>query len=359
MKKIVFLLLIFTFTINVYADELPENSEDIKILYRWYKEEPSTDGIYYPAKDTLEGYLEDKTKTEYGKYDGLQLPQYCNYSEEHYKITRYTRYIYIMVQDSRYVKITNANNLKQEDIKIYYRNKLIDYNITKMNSNEIEIDFKRNYETTEIWFYIDYEGSYNITLSSNQNFLTETISKDITNEKLLIPDKTWITSKTQYPKVTTSRQMDSHDFIKSATQQLVCSIQEINTYRYKLNKVYYDDNYYEYIEGYLPDINDYIIVLPNKPVESLTKSEVVENNNKEYIYIKSSEQENTNDEITDSFEDKSSESGYIVNTKYIEKEVDKEIKKIPTWLYFILSLLIVIIILQFIIIIKKNVDQKF
>ena len=54
-------------------------------------------------------------------------------------------------------------------------------------------------------------------------------------------------------------EMPNIPLIKNIKTKEVCRVKEIETYRYKTKKEYYDDNYYTYIDDYTPDINDYVV----------------------------------------------------------------------------------------------------
>ena len=363
--KLVFILICVFFNINkIYGLENKNITDNAIIKYKWYKEE-ITDGRYYPKKDKLEGYLEDPFKVQYGNYS-IWNSEYCSYPKENYLIESKERYIYNRVLSAKYIKLENINISDIKDIKIYSKNKLLEHEIIESKEDMIKISLNTLYQVDTLWFYIDTDKEYDISLSFYEDYIFLSLKKHIKEAKILIPDKTWITDETYYVDFSTEIKEEKTDFIKVSRINILCRVREIQTYRYKINRVYYDDNYYEYIEGYIPDKEQYIIEytgeLP-KEIITITNTETIEKNNiqKEYVYInndKEDDKEKENISIQECNTSINDTANTNSNIEYIEKEVIKEINKIPTKLYILLGLLIFVIIIQFIKIIKKKVVRN-
>jgi len=362
-KRIV-LFLIFTLGIgNVYAKELNNITNQSQIKYKWYKEE-FVDGMYYPKKDKLNGYVEDITNIKYSDYS-VWNKEYCNYSLENYILDKKTKYIYQIVSGTKYIKLENISHKDINEIQIFYRKNLLNYEIIENTEEIIKIELNNFYETNDLWFYIDTDKEYDIVLSGYKDYSTTNLSKHIKQEKFLLPDKTWLTEKTMYATHYTEIPLITTDFIKLKNSETICRVKEIETYRYKINKIYFDDNYYTFIENYLPDKNDYIIEyngqIPKETI-TITKTETIKE--KEYIYLENSEiqqneQLNIIKQETEIKNNEQSESKPIIETKYVEKEVLKEIKKVPKTIYVVILFLLLIIITETIVIIKKKVEKNF
>ncbi len=371
MKKIiiilVFLLSMVSIVIEVKADEelspeteteqLLDITNDIEIRYKWYKEE-RVEGTYYLKGKTLKGYLEDKTITKYGKpiYDNSQI---CASPESYYNFSSSTSYGHSMIIEMRYVKLNKPIN--PENIKIYYKKNLIEYEVINQENNQITIDLKQDYLPGDIWFYIKYSQPYEIELSSNSISKIVKLSKYIENEEIIIPDKSWIKEPNQEIIRYTQFQYENNDFITFKFKRTTCTGLEILTYRYKIAKVYYDDNYHSYVEGYIKDEEDFIVLYKGKPLTNIVEiTKIVKDKEIQYIELEpkkiivreacsiTSEKNNENNESIDT------EEKIVTKTEYIEKE--KEIKKIPKYIYIIIVVLILIIIYETIKILKKKVD---
>ena len=353
MKKVIILLLCLLLIDTVYAKE-ELSKDDISIKYKWYKE-IITDEMFYPKKDSLDDYLENSSKVEYGEYTRWDN-KYCNYSKDNYVIESKTKNSYKIVGNTRYIKISNASTRDKSKINIFSEKNIVNFEIIKENEEGIIIKLDNIYNTYNLWFYIDLDKEYTITLSYYENFSTETLSKTINNIKLLVPDHTWKTQKTSYIEIITESQMDTNSFITALSSETICRLKEIKTYRYKLKKVYYDENYYENIEGYIPDINDYIVEYYGKEQANITeiakeiekdikeKQDMYLNNNK--IISPSISQYNCpeNYQKLNNFP-KTSNIKYISNTNIIEKNTNKEIikrKKSPYIMIIAMSILLVL-----------------
>lgn len=220
-------------------------------------------------------------------------------------------------------------------------------------------------------FFVDTNEEYKINLYMNKFFQDHTLSKNITNEKISIPDKTWITDKTEYGIITTTDVYDNSDLTIILNRVEECTYRDILVYRYNTERQYYD-GYHTYVEGYLKDINDYKYYYKGEPIkeepiiqtieiikekiikEPLIEYVYVETNNKtnkpqiEYIYVE--KENNLNENKNDSSNNETKcHPEIITNTKIKKEIVEKEIFKIPKIIYiigFIMTIIIIILIIK-------------
>lgn len=366
-KKFLILLLVIIMSINIVkaeekSKEYPEVTNDIEFRYKWYKEIISRTGEYYPAKDITK---KDKVDENNIKYIGGNIynPKYCDLPSEYYlKDQKYVRE-YKRIYSASYVLIENISN--NTDIKIYSNNKLIKYDIISSENNQIKINLKNEYLCENLLFYIDTTEKYKITIYNDSLFKREIISKEFDNEKIVIPDKTWITEKTQFYYDITSVKHTESDFIKLVSENLSCSYKEKYIYKYDVTKEYYDNNYHSYVDGYIKDETDYRLFYKGEPItitntievvkeKEVIKEKIVKEPKIEYIYIEKENDKNEND---------SSKKAECLNQSIIEPKteikkqiIEKEIFKIPKRIYFVIAFLITIIILLILKLIRKKVE---
>ena len=124
-----------------------------------------------------------------------------------------------------------------------------------------------------------------------------------------------------------------------------------------MKKEYYDDNYYKNlnIDGYIKDEKDYKIFYKGKPLTitntiEVIKEKIVKEPQIEYVYI---EKEANNIEKNTEKKDPSKEMECLPETKIEKQIIEKEILKIPKKIYFIISILTIIILLLIIKLFKK------
>ena len=226
-------------------------------------------------------------------------------------------------------------------------------------------------------FFVDTTEEYKISLYTNKNFIDYTISKTLSNEKISIPDKTWLTDKTEYGTVTTTIVYDNSDLTTILNRVEECTYRDILVYRYNTERQYYD-GYHTYVEGYLKDISDYKYYYKGEPIkeepiietieiikekiikEPLIEYVYVDTNNKsnksqiEYVYIE--KENNLNENKNDSSKNEiKCQPEIITNTKIKREIIEKEISKIPKIIYLIGFGMVIIIMILIIKIRKKYV----
>lgn len=356
MKKILLIIITsFLFLTIAYAEESLDISSNIKIKYKWYKEE-IIDSKYYQINSVLDGYIEDKKNISYGNFSNYNENN-CFLSRANYEAEYKPIYKYNLIIDTKTIKLSGISQDKIKEIKIYSNMSELEYIINSSTNNSVIISLNNFISTSDIWFYIDTDYEYDITLGTDTTFSWITLYKHVSNhEKVLIPDKTWIVSESHYVNNTDTTSLNDTYFRTMISKNYLCRVRPILTYRYKLEKKYYDDEYHEYVEGYLPDINDYIIeytgAIPTKTVE-ITKTEIETIIKKipetKYVYLENEEQvENIDEEIEENKCEKE------IETKYITNNVVKEVKQTPKKIYYVISILSIITILEFIIIKKSR-----
>lgn len=362
----IILMVNILFTNTVKAEEIlksyPDVTDEIEIRYKWYKEIISQEGEYYPLKNITDT---DKVDINNIKYIGGSeySSKYCELPQEYYKKTeQYTR-VYQKTHDASYVLIENVNS--SDDIKIYDDNKLIKYSVISIEENKIKINLRSPYLCNKLLFFVDTDKKYKISIYNDLTFKNLILSKEIENEKITMPDATWITEKTKFHKYTTSEKIEESDFTKLVSEELSCSYKEKYIYKYDVIKEYYDDNYHLNVDGYTKDETDYRLFYKGEPITITNTIEVIKEKiievpqiikepKIEYVYI---EKENNEPKNNPSQEKECSEVP-IIETKTETKTqvVEKENFKIPKKIYIVILLLIIIIVALILKLFRKNVD---
>lgn len=342
---------------NIQRDEFNISTESI-IKYKWYIEE-EVDGIYHPKGEKLEGYYEDKNRISYGGYTDWSY-DYCSYSRDNYVVESDADRVYKKIIDTQYIKLDNFKY--DNNIRVFNNTKEIEFEIIEQSDKMVVLNLKRLYEVGNLWLYVDTDQSYNIYFYFDKRESMMSLSKYIEKNKILIPDESWISEKSTYGNEYTRINHSDTIFKYCTGLRASCRAKQIKTYRYKLSRKYYDDEYHEYIDGYIPDINDYIIEYTD---EIPTNTIVVTNTIKElipvnkYVYLNSENLYNKiESEISDMVEkdEKKLQEKVKIETKYIENEVIKKVYRIPKGMYLIILILILIIIFETVKLFMKKVD---
>lgn len=340
----------------VKAEEYPEITNDIEIRYKWYKEVIT--GDYYPQKDIQEGDLIDSKNITYGKSSAWK-EEYCDLSPDSYMLQKKVTINYRRVNNVRYVILENYsfNGEINKNIQIYQDNKLINYDVISNGANKLKIDLKKLYMCQTLVFFIHSNSKYKITLYADVNLTKEVVAKEIQDEKILIPDKTWITPKTVFTTEITSKEYVSSDLFLETSRTYKCSYKEKYIYKYEIQREYYDDNYHLNVDGYIKDAEDYKIYYKETPITNIieiTKEKIVKQPQIEYIYIPSE----NNIQETDSSKIKECPTQIKTQIKTKIETVEKETFKVPKIIYLIIIILILIIIFLSTKLYKKYVEQS-
>ena len=347
MKKIFLLLTFILFIDNVNATT--NITEDTELKFKWYKENVIEE-LYYPKKDNLPDYLEDVTKIEYGEYSDWNS-EYCDYSSDYYLIENKIISSYDKLDKVKYIRINNASATCPsgrcwDEVKVYYNNENLSYKVLSDNYYGLLLELPNYYEPEKLLFYIKTEHQQVIYLSKNKDIPPIMISSPASIENIRVLDDNWQATDESYINVEIEGDQPNIPLIKNIQIRKVCRVSEIKTYRYKVEKEYYDDNYYSFLENYIPDINDYIVYYNKQLPETkeIIKKVIVPKIEKEYIYLPDENDNSECENITNP------EEKIIYKTEYI----DKIKNKIPISIYFIFIGLIIIIIFLII----KNLAKK-
>lgn len=282
-------------TYDVWTERKEESDNlvyETKTLYKWYKEEKKGEYLLYdivldkyPYNDTTDTIL-----SEYSKWENT-----CPKSEyrniEYKDITKYKT-----IKKIKYMKIENiSKNNKIEEIIIKSHNKNINYKVIDYSDNYIPSDnyfyttayaifaleeecdandlylyLKTNeiYDFFSVYFYHDLEEDYifskHYTFTGIDNFI----------------DKEWINKNNQnlYTDIIEGENIIENDFTKIINTDRKCRYQDVLTYHYNIEKIYYDDEYHENVEGYLKDYATKKVLYKYE--------DIIGKGNTEYEYIK-------------------------------------------------------------------------
>jgi len=361
MKKILFLTLLFMSILNVKAEELPEITNDIEIRTKWYKEEIV--GKYHPKGEDLLGYIENPDKITYGNFGGYSANN-CLVSEENYVISKMTLNKYKMINYTKIIKFTNFKY--SDNVFVFEGGNLRNFEILSNENDEFIIQVTPVINTKDLMLFVDYEEPYNISIYADINLNIHTISKDINNKKVLIPDKTWITKESTFFETTSTTLYGNNALVTYNGSSETCKIKQIYTYRYKIEKVYYDQEYHKYVENYLPDMTDIKVYYKGEKliekVEVPIYEKVIEYKTievpKEIIKTIEVPKEIVKTiEVPKIIENEGKEcnSEIIKEIKYLDRI--KEVYKIPKYIYLIVSTLIILIIILLLWLRKKYVER--
>lgn len=347
MKKIILtLLLLILLTKNVFASE--ENNIN-KVLYKWYKEE-KIDSLFYPKKETLTDYQEEKNNIQYGEYSEWDN-KYCSYSKEYYlveekNITKYDELLktkYIMLESLYNIGISDDFNI----IKIYYNKNELSYKIIDYSTYRIKIELEKEYDTDKLEFYIETSAvRYFIYLFNDINFKKQIISYSVIprhDGKRLVWTKEWISEKSNYESKVSEDTVSESKSIKNISSEFICRVREINTYRFKTERKYYDDKYHIFIDGYIPDVESRLIYYEENKDTQKQIIEINKNESNENII----KEENAIEENHEILKCDSSNNKTIIKKKII--------KKVPLKIYIVIIALIFVIVIQMI---KNKVNKS-
>ena len=324
MKKILFTILLLFSLSKVYADI--DITKETELKTKWYKEE--TEETYYKKGEELPGYLENPNIIiQTGSLEWSE--DYCDET-----INRQERIVrkYNVLEGIHYLLIDNF--VYQNNVTVLYKGIIYEYEIIDLEEEKIIIKFPELLEPHNIILFIDADRPYNVTLTTDH---TQLLYKSNNRKKVLIPDNTWLLLNEVYQEVTRIDSEEKGAYVTLLSEKKECAKYEEQTYRYKVNKVYYDDNYHSYIDGYIRDYSDYKLIykgdITKETIKYLKGEEIIN-----YVEKECPPQEPI----------KEIEYKYIDNTKVIEK--------VPLSAKLIILGLILLIILMLYLFISKNVD---
>ena len=362
MKKILFILIMFLGINNIYAESVIDITDKVELKAKWYKE--VKEETYYKKGVPLEGYIEDETKIRYND-DNTWSASNCkeDLDNQEYQIVR----TYAALRKIDNIRITNIDSL--ENITVLNKNKAINFKTVK-NNNEIHLQLDDFYNPENITIIIPNKKEFLIELLYSTMVSTYKYIKDETTIKV---DNTWSLTEDSLVKDITIDEIKEGPFRSITKTEIKCALGEIETYRYKITKEYYDDDYHSYVENYLPDINTVkvyyqgkLIDEPSCPDEKEREETLIE----EPQVKKEKDSKEKTKVVTKYIETEKIVPEYIeascpqeVITKYIEKEPQIEYKyitntKIPNKIYLLISSLGLIILMLIVIILRKMSHKR-
>ena len=279
MKKIILSFIIILFMPIANAEELTElNNYEIK--YKFYKEK--VDSLYYPKGLSLEGYTEDGSNIQYEDYTDWQ--DNCNINNNS-QIEYKKEYTYKEIKKVGSIKLFNFSDERdQTGIIVYNGNKKINYQNVSPSWSEIHLKLDDYYEADNLLIYTFFLNKidFTIIMYSDHNFEEPILEKRIIRSNFynIVVDSKFYVYPNAYIKNTYDRELEDNFFRKKINENTQCRSRNILTYRYKVDREYYDNNYYEYIEGYQKDYDDFKIYY-QKDTNYIEVSKI----EKEYINI--------------------------------------------------------------------------
>ena len=340
--------------------------------YRFYKEEIEGE---YLISDTLNKY-------KYNDIDDYIYSEFSNWQEtcdgKFANIENKILYPYKkLVVDTNYVQIGDlTKDISFDDIKIYANEEEVSYEIIECDdcaksynhiaSNEkLILKLDNTYPSMALSFYIKANSNYPSLVYRIKTFYDEKFEKigiayvGNSNLNTFIPNEKWLylamESDIMYSEVPVLEDTNTVTY----PSKNMCRYQEKMTYYYNINKVYYDDNYYTNIDGYIKDINDYKVYY--RYLINDNKNEFKDNsnyvNNNDFTNEDNSITENTNEDILndeeqniDSIETIISETANKSDTEKKEVPIVNTMsinKQIPIIKYIILIVIILTLIFIF------------
>lgn len=279
MKKITLFLIIFLFIPKAFAIDL-EELNDYEIRYRFYKEK--IDSLYYHKGENLEGYIEDENNIKYSEYTLWQ--DNCDINNN-VDIEYKKEYTYKEIKKVGSIKMYNFSNERdQTGIIIYEGNKQINYRNISPTWSEIHIKLDNYYNAGDLLIYAFFLNrvDFTIRMYSDLNFEDPILERRIVRSNFynILVDSDFYVLPNAYTENTYDIELEDDFFRKKIKENNKCRYRNILTYRYKIDKEYYDDNYYTNIDGYQKDYDDFKIYYQkdNEYTEVLKVD-------KEYIYV--------------------------------------------------------------------------
>lgn len=348
-KYLIFFISLIIMSNNVTAEEkiYPDVTKDIEIRYKWYKEIISGEGEYYPLRKITDTDVYDKNNFKYVRLSRIN-EEFCSYPGEFYQIEKQTHRIYRKLYDTSYIVIENIE--PQTIVQIYYKSQPINYQIVSHENNILILKFTLKLLCDQLLFYVDTTNKYKISLYENSNLQFLLATKEFENQKISVPDDSWTIPQNAYYNTSISTlKYEQTSLTKLKEQTIMCGLHEKYVYKYNATREYYDNEYHAYVEGYIKDEEDYRYYYKGKPIVvnniiEVTKEKIKEVPKLEYVYI---EKEVNNDT-------KKQECPIITDTKIETKIIEKKVNTIPKKIYFIITLLSIIIL---VLIIKEIVKK--
>lgn len=355
-KSLILFLLLTSISIPVKAEEIkyPDVTEDIEVRYKWYKEIISENGKYYPLRKIKNSDKYDKNNYKFVKSTSVN-EETCSYPNEFYLIEKITYKKYKKTYDTKFVVIENIE--PETEVKIYYENRFLNYKIVSHENNTMIIDLSGEKLCDRLLFYVNTNNKYKISLYRDPQLEQIILAKELENQKLSIPNITWNLDETIYYNTSyIAGTYSTSSLMELVETKVMCASYEKQVYKYDVTKEYYDDEYHAYVEGYIKDENDYRFYYKGKPIVitntiEITKEKIKEVPKIEYVYL---EKETFKEAPIVEDKEKCKKEIHTIETKIIEKENKKSLKRLYLVISLLLLILIIITIKEFVIKCKKN-----
>ena len=301
MKKIMLLLLLLIiFTSSVSAtdygswklkDENMASNAQIEYRYRFYKNNKVGEYLFYDDLKVNDYEYKDDNTLEYLSYSNWL--EECDVDENKYQVEIKEVNAYQKVLPTRFIMLSAIDeDINILDIKVYDKDNLVNYKIincancvTSINQNlsdkilKLQLDSAVDSENLAISINLEDDGSYRLITSNDANFNNISLFKEVSGSNMYTFDKSWLSLAT-YSDIYYLDSDITNDFIKKIDTTTMCRYRKFKNYYYNLEKVYYDDNYYVDVLGYIKDSNDYKIYYRNPIVSAKLSTDVIKSNNK-------------------------------------------------------------------------------
>lgn len=352
MKKILFLLLLFfVFIPSIYAkeygkwtlkDENMHKDALIEYRYRFYKEEKNGKYLTYDDIKVNDYKYVDKDNLKYSSYSNWQ--DSCLVDTKRYQVENKSLYVYQKVLPIRFIMIDKIDDLHNIlDIKIYNKDKLVNYKFLEcancvnsfkdnLENKIIKLQLDELIDSDNLSIFVSFEvnTNYRLTASNDASFNKIALQKEVSGKDITyLFDKDWLENTTYGDNFYSENEINS-DFVKQIGMEDKCRYKEFKMFYYNLDKVYYDDNYYTNVDGYIKDLDDYKIYYSNPINTNTTNSLLVSNTSSREVKKDNKKTSLVNNKKEEKKEDISKTKADKDSDKKQDKSVEKDSKLVNT-----------------------------
>ena len=334
MKKVIlFISTLVLFINSVNAEEYSDwvewlddvnkyDNVEMETRYRFYKEEIEGE---YLINDALNKY-------QYQDTDKFIYSEFSNWQEkcEGENINIETKLLYPyqnIIVDTNYVYIDEIySDISFNNIKIYSNGVEIPYTFEECDNcvnnynyvskeEKVVLKLDKAYPSKSITFYLDANSNYpNVTYKLKTTYDKEGNKLAIvkianSNLKDFIPNDRWFYLAMESDILYSETPILEDENTIIYPSQNMCRYQEKMPYFYNINKIYYDDNYYTNIDGYIKDTFNYKVYY--RYLIKDDNEETAQNTNSNL---------NNNKVVTPNTNNNSSNNEYEIIEENIEKE---------------------------------------
>ena len=352
-------------------DSIKYDNVQTETRYRFYKEEIEGE---YLINDTLNKYMyNDIENYIYSEFSNWQ--EVCEVKDSNIENKILYPYKKLII-DSNYIIIDEVNGeIGFNDIKIFSDGKEILFEIEECDNctkdysymgreDKLILKLEETVPTKTLTFYLDAKKEYpNVIYKLKTTWDKEGNKLGIvkaanSNLKDYIPNERWFSNAMESDIMYSETPIMEDDNTVVYPSKNMCRYQEKMTYYYNINKVYYDDNYYTNIDGYIKDINDYKVYYRYliKDKKEDTNYDINNSINNSYIDNNQKEENISTDEIIDNIVNQDNQDN-IEKTEVTNNKDEKEKvpivntmsinKKVPLVKYIILIVIILTLIFIF------------